>query len=90
VFLYWCLYFTKSEPIFKTNTNLTRGARGGLKRNLTLGERGNADKESGTLRVPYLAPSGTRTTNSSAPLSPPLRYGEPQKIKFAFSFFKKN
>ncbi|MEA2007115.1 MAG: hypothetical protein U9O20_03080 [Patescibacteria group bacterium] len=27
--------------------------------------------------------------NNTAPLSPSLRYGEPQKTKFAFSFFKK-
>jgi hypothetical protein len=37
-----CLYFTKSEPIFKTNTNLTRGARGGADLNRTLGLRGNS------------------------------------------------
>jgi len=49
-----CLYFTKSEPIFKTNTNLTRGARGSLKLIRTLGERGNSNKESGTLCVLYL------------------------------------
>jgi hypothetical protein len=36
---YWCLYYTKLAPIFKTKGNFTRHARGGLKLNHTLGER---------------------------------------------------
>ena len=34
----WCVYCTKSEPIFKTKANRTRGARGGSKLNRTLHE----------------------------------------------------
>ena len=33
-----CVYCTKSEPIFKTKANRTRGARGGSKLNRTLHE----------------------------------------------------
>src|SRR3990167_6427951 len=36
--LFWCVYCTKLEPIFKTKANRTRGARGGSKLNRTLHE----------------------------------------------------
>lgn len=42
-------YFTKFEPIFKTNTNLTRGAHGNLKLNRTLGKYGNANEGNGNI-----------------------------------------
>ncbi len=38
MFRLWCVYCTKSEPIFKTKANRTRGARGGSKLNCTLRE----------------------------------------------------
>jgi hypothetical protein len=59
-----------------------------LKRNRTLGKCGNANKESGTLRVLYLAPCGAQTTTTPRH-SPPLRYGEPQKQNLPFPFSKK-
>ena len=37
-FYYECVYCTKSEPIFKTKANRTRGARGGSKLGRTLDE----------------------------------------------------
>ncbi len=37
--LFWCLYYTKLAPIFKTNDVDTRGARGGSGLNRTLDER---------------------------------------------------
>src|SRR3989338_8499800 len=36
--LFWCVYCTKLEPIFKTKTNRTRGARDGSELNRTLHE----------------------------------------------------
>ncbi|MBU0619836.1 MAG: hypothetical protein V1768_01495 [Patescibacteria group bacterium] len=83
-----CLYFTKSEPIFKPNTNLTRGARGIAKPNRTLVERGDSNKESGTLCVLSLAPCGARPTTTPRHHTRSTRAtARPKPFPFNFLFY---